>query len=161
MTIQSVPLDSREHLLPCLEECFAGMYRWHAGRTLRTVRWVREAMLAGAPAGLAMLTMLGRTTGYVYYVAVTASQRKAGVGGHLLDDAIRLLQSAGVREILACVQVNNIPSVRLFQSRGFARTRFRERMQSEGLIGAAALWMRMVVAPGEMVLARAPEKSSA
>ena len=118
------------------------------------MRWVRETARGDMPAGLSMLAMLREGTGYVYYIAVIPSQRAAGTGGFLLDDALTSLKSAGANEVLACIRPDNAPSVRLFQSRDFRRTTFRELVRGKGLANAAALWMRMVVAPGEKVFTR-------
>jgi ribosomal protein S18 acetylase RimI-like enzyme len=149
--VEDVPAVSREGLTSIIDQSFAGIYRWHAERTLRSVRWVRQAVQGDAPAGLAMLTTLGQRAGYIYYVAVAPSQRGSGVGGLLLDDAFRVLHAAGAREVFACARKDNTPSIRLLGSRGFVKTGFRELARRKGLKAAAALWMRMVVAPGERV----------
>lgn len=73
--IMEVPSESRESLLPILDQSFTGLYRWHAKRTLRSVRWVKVASRDGEQAGLSMLTMLAGRVGYVYYIAVRKSQR--------------------------------------------------------------------------------------
>jgi L-amino acid N-acyltransferase YncA len=98
-----------------------------------------------------MFTMIEPFCGYVYYVAVTPSQRAAGVGGLLLDDALRQLAAAGAREVFACIRTDNTPSLRLFESRAFAKVGFRELARARGFGNAARLWRRMVVAPGERV----------
>jgi len=152
--IEGVPLESRKLLPPLLDQCFTGIYRWHAKRTLRSVRWVREAIRGDATVGLAMLRMIGERSGYVNYIAVTPPQRAAGVGGLLLDDALRILRAEGARETYACVRAENAPSIRLVESRCFIRTGFYELVRSRGLVSAAILWMRMVVAPGEKVFSR-------
>ena len=98
-----------------------------------------------------MFTMLGPGLGYVYYIAVTPSQRAKGVGGLLLDDALQQLRASKAREMFACVRADNIPSTRLLVSRNFQRTGFRELVRLKGFARAARLWIKMVVAPGEKV----------
>jgi len=98
-----------------------------------------------------MFTLLGKRSAYVYYLAVVPSQRAKGIGGMLLDDALNLLLESGALEVFACVRTDNIPSLRLIQSRDFVRTGFRELVASKGFAPAAKLWMQMVVAPGEKV----------
>ena len=93
--------------------------------------------------------------GYVYYIAVSPSQRSAGIGGLLLDDSLATLRGAGAAEALACVRTDNTPSVRLLQSRHFARTGFGELLRSRGLARTVDIWIRMVVAPGERVYVKA------
>ncbi|MGA2381735.1 MAG: GNAT family N-acetyltransferase [Spirochaetia bacterium] len=152
--IKGVPTETRDSLRPILDQSFKGVYRWHAQRTLRSVKWVREATQGDTQVGLTMFTMLEQSSGYIYYIAVTPSQRAKGVGGFLLDDALQLLRTSGALEIIACVRTDNIPSIRLLQSRDFVRTGFRELVLLKGFASAARLWMRMVVAPGEKVFIR-------
>ncbi|MGA2477353.1 MAG: GNAT family N-acetyltransferase [Spirochaetia bacterium] len=149
--ITEAPLEARGGLKQILDQSFTGIYLWHARRTLRSVRWVREAAVGNTQAGLTMSCMLGQGTGYIYYLAVLPSQRARGVGGVLLDDALDLLQGSGAPEILACVRADNIPSIRLLRSRNFELTGFSELVLSKGLAHAAMLWVRMFVAPGEKV----------
>jgi ribosomal protein S18 acetylase RimI-like enzyme len=92
--------------------------------------------------------------GYVSYIAVSPSQRSAGIGGLLLDDSLAALRAAGAAHALACVRADNAPSTRLLQSRHFARTSFGELVRSRGLARAAVIWIRMFVAPGERVYAK-------
>jgi ribosomal protein S18 acetylase RimI-like enzyme len=151
VTIAEVPRESRRSLLPILDQSFTGIYRWHAQRTLRSVRWVRAASQDGQQVGLAMSSMLGGRVGYVYYIAVSPSQRATGIGGLLMDDALETLRAAGATEALACVRPENIASVRLLLSRNFTRTGFGALVRSTGFAKATVLWRRMVVAPGERV----------
>jgi ribosomal protein S18 acetylase RimI-like enzyme len=150
-TIEDAPPASRTSLLPLIDECFEGLYRWHARRTLRAVPWVRVTTRDGERIGLAMLTMLAPVSGYLYYIAVKPSQRAAGIGGLLLEDAVRVLRGAGACEIFACIRPDNVPSIRLMRSRGFARTRFSELARSRGVTRAVMLWIRMMAVPGEQV----------
>jgi ribosomal protein S18 acetylase RimI-like enzyme len=151
LRVEEVPVGSREGLRPILDQTFEGMYLWHARRTLRSTPWVREAIRGSEPAGLSMSKMLGPDIGYIFYVAVIPSQRARGIGGLLLDDALRLLRGAGAREILACIRADNAVSLRLFASRGFRTTGLRELVHAKGAARAARLWAQMVVAPGERV----------
>ena len=149
--IREVPTGRRPELIPILEASFQGIYRWHALRTLRSVQRLRAISRDGADAGLTMFEMLGPGLGYVYYVAVSPGRRASGVGGALLDDALSELRGSGAREVLACIRPENTPSIRLFLSRGFVATSFRETARARGTGGALRLWRRMVVAPGERV----------
>jgi ribosomal protein S18 acetylase RimI-like enzyme len=143
--------ESRESLFPILDQSFTGVYRWHARRTLRSVRWVRAAWKDGQQAGLSMHTMLDARVGYVYYIAVSPSHRATGIGGLLLDDALETFRSEGAAEALACARAENTASIRLLESRGFVRTGFGNLARFKGPLRAAALWRKMIVAPGEVV----------
>ncbi len=153
-SITEVPGPLRARLVPILDQSFEGIYRWHARRALRSVPWVRQAIRGGLPAGLSMLTMVGAGLGYVYYVAVIPAQRRAGLGGMLLDDALEVLGTAGALETLACIRGDNTASVRLFRSRGFERIRLRDLSRMKGLAAAVVIWAKMVVAPREQVFLR-------
>jgi ribosomal protein S18 acetylase RimI-like enzyme len=152
--ISDVAFESRGRLTPIVDQSFHGIYRWHARRILRSVTWVRQAAISETPIGLTMSTMIAPDLGYLYYIAVIPSARSAGVGGLLLDDALVRLQSAGAWEVLACVREDNTASLRLLESRSFAKTTFRGFVRSKGFLSAARLWVRMVVAPGEQVFQR-------
>jgi ribosomal protein S18 acetylase RimI-like enzyme len=154
--INGVPAEARADLGPILDQSFKGIYRWHSRRTLRAVQCVREATQGDTRMGLAMLTLLGQDSGYIYYIAVTPSHRAMGVGGALLDDALEQLRTFGAREIFAAVRTGNLPSIRLLLSRHFAKTCYRELVQSKGFARATRLWMQMVIAPGEKVFRMVP-----
>ena len=148
---REVPPQERAAVSRVIEASFHGIYRWHALRTLQSVETVRAAFQGATPLGLVMYTRLQPGLGYVYYVAVDPACRSAGLGGRLLDEALARLGGAGAREVLACIRADNRPSVRLFESRGFARTGFLETARRGGVRAAVRLWRRMVVAPGEGV----------
>jgi L-amino acid N-acyltransferase YncA len=147
--IDDVRPEARHTLAQIIDQSFTGIYRWHAAKTLGSIDRVRAASRGDSAAGLTMFTMLEPGCGYLYYVAVRPSNRASGVGGLLLDDAIEALQAGGAHEVFACIRADNVPSVRLFASRGFVKTGFRELARDKGAGHAARLWCRMVVAPGE------------
>ena len=149
--VQEVPAESRTDLVSLVDQSFDGIYRWHARKTLREVRWVRRAAREERAIGLIMLTTLTPDLGYVYYVAVLPAERGAGIGALLLDDAMAALRAVGAREVLACIRSENLPSIRLFRAKGFERIRFRDLVRDRGFWDAARLWAGMVVAPGEGV----------
>ena len=101
-----------------------------------------------------MYTLTAPGSGYVYYVVVAPSERGRGVGGFLLDDALQRLRAQGAEEVFASVRVDNVPSNRLFLSRGFSRKPFKDVARSKGFLRAVKLWSRMVVVPGERVLVK-------
>ena len=155
--INDVSEADRDALFPLLDECFTGVYLWHARRTLTRVKHVRAARCRDEPVGLAMLSMLSPRIGYLYYIAVRRPFRGQGVGGLLLDDGIRFVRAHGATEILSCARRENVESTRLLRSRGLEPTRFRDAAHARGFRSVAALWRRMVVAPGEVVFRRAFE----
>lgn len=153
--IHGVPREARPRLASIVKESFTGLYRWHALRTLGSVDRVRAAVQGDDAVGLAMFTLLEPGLGYLYYIAVRPSHRAGGVGGLLLDDSLAVLRDAGAREVFACIRAENTTSIRLFSSRGFARSGFRDLARQRGVGGALRLWRRMVAAPGERVFRRA------
>ncbi len=153
----------RERAIPVLIDSFAGVYRWHAKRTLRTVSLVRAALVGGEVVGVALLERLNPAVGYVYYLAVRATSRRHGVGARLLDDAIAGFVGAGVRIAYAAAEGDNAASIALFRSRGFRTVERKEQGYLEGGLGAWGLRSRMWIVSGEVLLGRrlAPEPPAA
>jgi ribosomal protein S18 acetylase RimI-like enzyme len=90
--------------------------------------------------------------GYVYYVAVARENRRRGLARFLLEDAIGQFQRAGVKEVFASVETDNIPSEKLFESEGFTPTNFGEVSKKYGRLRSIDMYMRMLVVPGEVLL---------
>ncbi len=146
--------EARERAVPILIESFEGIYRWHAKRTLRRIDAVRGAEENGRLAGVSMLERLVPEVGYVYYVAVGVADRRRGVGGLLLDDAIARFRAAGAVIVYAAVEEDNAASLRLFGSRGFREVERKELGYQEGGLGAWGLRSRMMIVHGEVLYGR-------
>ncbi len=144
----------RDRALPALQESFEGIYRWHAKRTLHRATWVRAALDGGAVAGASVLEQLSPEAGYVYYLFVGASKRRRGLGKLLLDDALQLFRARGARLVWAAAEEDNLPSIRLFLSRGFRKVDRDELPLQEGGLGAQGFRSRMTVVHGEILLGR-------
>ena len=143
--------EARESAVPTLKEGFEGIYRWHAKRTLRTVGTVRAAVVAGRIAGVALLEQLAPEVAYVYYLAVGTAFRRRGIGRALLDDALGRFRSEGVEVVYAAVEEDNLPSQRLFRSRGFRVIERTEPNWQTGGLGAQGLRTRMWIVHGELL----------
>jgi ribosomal protein S18 acetylase RimI-like enzyme len=139
-----------------LEDSFESWYLWHSRKILRSVDFVEKATLDGVDVGLVMLKMLDTHVGYVYYVAVSKEYRRQGVGGFLVERAMEYFSRRDANEILAAVEEDNEPSIRLFESRGFQKMRFSQLAKKYGQIKAARLWSGMLVVSGEVVFSRSP-----
>jgi len=150
--IVDVPVAERAKLDGILEEGFEGWYLRHSRKTLMEAELVRAAISSGTPVGLVMLKTLEADMGYVYYIAVARSQRGKGLGGMLLDDSLRHFEGAGMKEVYASVESDNVASEALFRSRGFAKTGFVEVSRKFGPFQAMVLYRKMVVVPGEILL---------
>ncbi len=144
--------DARERAIPILKESFEGIYRWHAKRTLREIDLVRAVTLGGTVVGAALLERLVPEVGYVYYIFVGAANRRRGIGGRLLDDAIARFRSQGARVVFAAAEEENVRSRALFRSRGFREVERKERGWQEGGLGAWGLRTRMRLVSGEVLL---------
>jgi len=144
--------EVRDQLSWILDESFEGWYLRHAKKTLRDSQLVRVSLAGDRPVGLAMLKSLDSRTGYVFYIAVARTQRRKGVAGKLLDDAIAHFREAGASDVYASVEEDNEPSLALFKSRGFVRTGFGEISKKRGAIGALVMYREMLAVPGEMLL---------
>jgi ribosomal protein S18 acetylase RimI-like enzyme len=152
ITIQDVPPNQREELVPILEDSFDGWYLRHSKRTLMEIGLVREAKIDGRPAGLVMLKELGNLLGYVYYIAVSKNFRGRGIGGKLLDNSLAYFSSSGMNEVYASVEEDNVESHRLFTSRAFKKTTRGELAKKYGTINSFVLLRKMLIVPGEIIL---------
>ena len=150
-----VPPEERAPLDRILEESFEGWYLRHSSRVLTEVETVRAAKLSGEPVGLIMLKTLEPGVGYVYYVAVSRAHRQLGVAALLLKDALDHFKAAGITEVFASVERDNVPSERLFAAEGFAKTNLVEVSREHGALRALNMYRMMVVVPGEVLLHRA------
>jgi ribosomal protein S18 acetylase RimI-like enzyme len=150
--IADLEAGDRERAVPVLIDSFEGIYRWHAKRTLRSVTRVRAAFLAGEIAGVSMLETVAPGVGYVYYLAVRARSRRLGLGGQLLDDALRSFRSNGYRVVYAAAEEDNVESIALFQSRGFRGVERKETGYRDGGLGAWGLRSKMWIVSGEVLL---------
>lgn len=154
LEIVDFAVEKRLTLEWIVDESFEGWYQRHARRTLRQSELVRVAVGPGGPAGLAMLKRLDEQTGYVFYIAVARAERRKGVGGLLLWDALRLFGGEGKTDVYASVEEDNEPSLALFESNGFSKTSFGELAKKHGPVGALRMYREMLAVPGEVLLHR-------
>jgi len=156
--LPSVPVDlavpEREQAVPVIIDSFEGIYRWHAKRTLREASRVRAIHAEGRVVAVSMLERLVPEVGYVYYLAVLDSHRGKGLGGVLLDDALRLFEQDRVEVVYAAAEEGNAPSIALFRSRGFQLVERKELSYREGGLGAWGLRSRMRIVWGEVLLGK-------
>ncbi|MDG6916507.1 MAG: GNAT family N-acetyltransferase [Nitrososphaerota archaeon] len=150
--VVEVPGGSREDLEFILDESFEGLYLRHAKRTLKEIGVVRVARSPEGPVGLIMVKAVEEKAGYVYYVAVATAHRRKGLASLLLKDALERFKAAGVEDVYASVEEDNVPSARLFLSHGFARTSFAEVAKRFGMLRAVNMYRVMMVVPGEVLL---------
>ena len=99
-----------------------------------------------------MLKSLEGGVGYVYYIAVARAHRRTGVARALLRDSLARFSTAGVKEVFASTETDNLPSERLFESEGFSRTNYAEVSKRYGRLHAIEMYRRMLVVPGEVLL---------
>jgi len=58
-------------------------------------------------------------------IAVVPAFRRRGVGGRLLDEALRALYREGIARLYLEVEEGNRPAIRLYENRGFGRASTR------------------------------------
>ena len=150
--VVEVSLGDRSKLEPILEESFEGWYLMHARRVLHEIGTVRAAVSSGVPLGLIMVKDLEPGVGYIFYVAVLKGHRMQGIAGVLLKDALARFMAAGIAEVFASVEGDNLASERLFASQGFLRTSFVDVSRRHGALRAMNMYRMMVVVPGEVLL---------
>jgi len=154
VVIRDAAPGERDSLVPVLETSFTGIYLRHAKRILGEVEAVRVAQLGDETVGLAMLKLLGKEAGYVYYIAVVPTFRGRGIGGRLVRDSVGFLSRAGAVEVYASVGEDNVESNALFKGQGFRRTDFGKVSKKYGAFKALSMYRSMWVVPGEVILVR-------
>ncbi|MFY9716792.1 MAG: GNAT family N-acetyltransferase [Thermoplasmata archaeon] len=143
---------SRDRAIDALKQSFTGIYRWHAKRTLRDIASVRAIEIDGAVAGVAMTELLAPEVAYVYYLFVATAHRGHRLAGVLLDDALARFRQARAVVAYAACEEGNVPSLRLFRSRGFRLVERDEPGFRDGGLGAWGYRSRMRIVPGEVLL---------
>ena len=122
---------------------------------MREIELVRKASVDGKPVGLSMLKVIDGSVGYVFYIAVARGFRRMKVGSRLLDDALDWFRSKGVKEVFAAAEEDNLESIGLFTSKGFARTGYGSLAKKYGRIQALLMYRKMLVVPGEILMSAA------
>jgi ribosomal protein S18 acetylase RimI-like enzyme len=80
--------------------------------------------------------------GVVLWLMTDPGVRGSGVGGRLIDGALKFFEERGCREVFACVEGFNTSSSNLFAARGFTIVSLGKQLIRYGLLGTLALWHR-------------------
>jgi ribosomal protein S18 acetylase RimI-like enzyme len=83
-----------------------------------------------------------RRGGVMVWLMVEPGARRLGVGGRLVEAALRSFEERGCREVFACVEGYNSSSANLFAGCGFTILSFGEQLRRYGFLGTLALWLR-------------------
>jgi ribosomal protein S18 acetylase RimI-like enzyme len=83
-----------------------------------------------------------RRGGVMLWLMTDPGARRLGVGGRLVDEALRSFEEHRCQEVFACVEGYNTSSANLFAVRGFTILSFREQLRRYGLLGTLLLWLR-------------------
>ena len=76
------------------------------------------------------------------WLMVEPEARRLGVGGRLVEAALRSFEERGCREVFACVEGYNSSSANLFAARGFTILSFGEQLRRYGFLGTLLLWLK-------------------
>ena len=91
-----------------------------------------------------------RLGGVMLWLMVDPGARGLGVGGHLVEAALRSFEERGCQEVFACVEGYNSSSANLFAARGFTILSLGEQLGRYGLLGTLLLWIRTSRLGGDM-----------
>jgi ribosomal protein S18 acetylase RimI-like enzyme len=83
-----------------------------------------------------------RRGGVMLWLMVDPGARGLGVGGRLVEAALRSFEERGCQEVFACVEGYNSSSANLFAARGFTMLSLGEQLRRYGLLGTLLLWLR-------------------
>jgi ribosomal protein S18 acetylase RimI-like enzyme len=152
VVVSQWPKEGRRVLREVLEDSFEGWYLYHSERKLMESEIVLVASQGNLPVGLSTLELLDRETGYVFYLAVRKAFRRQGIGSILLDKALAFFSARGCARIFAAVEEDNVPSKKLFESKGFSKIDYGAMSKLFGRLRAVGMYRRMVVVPGENLM---------
>jgi ribosomal protein S18 acetylase RimI-like enzyme len=80
--------------------------------------------------------------GVMLWLMVDPEARRFGVGGRLVEAALRSFEERGCQEVFACVEGYNSSSANLFAARGFTILSFGEQLRRYGFLGTLLLWLK-------------------
>jgi ribosomal protein S18 acetylase RimI-like enzyme len=83
-----------------------------------------------------------RRGGVMLWLMVEPGARRLGVGGRLVEAALRSFEERGCQEMFACVEGYNTSSANLFAARGFTVLSFGEQLRRYGFLGTLLLWVK-------------------
>jgi ribosomal protein S18 acetylase RimI-like enzyme len=83
-----------------------------------------------------------RQGGVMLWLMVDPGARTLGVGGRLVEAALRSFEERGCQEVFACVEGYNSSSANLFAARGFTILSLGEQRRRYGLPATLLLWLR-------------------
>src|ERR671932_2023184 len=91
-----------------------------------------------------ILTLPGkRQYGGVFWLMTDPQVHGLGVGGRLVEAALKYFEEHGCQEAFACVEGYNTSSSNLFAARGFTILSPEEQLRRYGLLGTIILWIKM------------------
>jgi ribosomal protein S18 acetylase RimI-like enzyme len=80
--------------------------------------------------------------GVMLWLMTDPGARRLGVGGRLVETALRSLEERGCQEVFACVEGYNSSSANLFAARGFTILSLGEQLRRYRFLGTLLLWLR-------------------
>lgn len=102
----------------------------------------RNGELVGAVVLRTLSLPGGRRGGVMTWLMTDPGARGLGVGGRLVEAALRSFEERGCQEVFACVEGFNTSSANLFAGRGFTILPFGEQIRRYGFLGTLLLWLR-------------------
>src|SRR5919202_369373 len=91
-----------------------------------------------------ILTLPGkREYGGMFWLMTDPQVHGLGVGGWLVEAALRYFEEHGCQETFACVEGFNTSSSNLFAARGFSILSLGEQFRRYGPLGTLSLWIKM------------------
>lgn len=152
IAVNALPYDKRRSARWLLDEGFSGIYRMHARYTLKRADIALVATAGGREKGLVLIDRLTPKIGYVYYIAVARDFRHMGLGGRLLDSALRLMREEGIEEVYAVREEDNIGAQALFNSRKFEEVNLHDFTRRFGYLRSLRLRRQMTMVRGETLM---------
>ncbi len=102
----------------------------------------RSEQLVGAVVPELFVLPGKRRCGVMVWLMTAPEERGTGVGGRLVEAALRFFEERGCREVFACVEGFNTSSSNLFAAHGFTILSLGEQFRRYGLPGTFMLWLK-------------------
>lgn len=154
ITIEDIPFNNRELLVPLLEKCFEGLYLGHAIKMLKEAKTVKAAVIQDILVGVIILEMLNPKAGYLYYIAIAPENRKKSIGKKMVNYSFKYFADKGAKEVFAVINEANESAKSFFEIQGFKHKIFYDLSQKYGRKTAIRMYHDMFVSWGEAVYSK-------
>jgi [ribosomal protein S18]-alanine N-acetyltransferase len=133
-----------------------GIYSFFANRSLGSAENIIVIELEGRVIGFAeprQVRIKGKKLGNILWLATHPDFRRIGIGSRLVDECVQFLKERATASIYVSIEGDNLPSLQMFEKKGFARAKFSELTKQYGF-RVLSLYSKFMIAPHEKVMVK-------